>query len=422
MPPLLLAYIVASCLWEGLTLVLNHRQAAYVLAHRDTVPADFAAHVPLQDHRKAADYTRARLWLGSVRGVVGTAVSLACVIWGLDWLAGLTAAIPTPWGDVALVVVVSLPGMIVGLPASLYGDFVIEARFGFNKKTPAIFVTDYLKGLAVQAVIGLPLLLALFWAMDRLSAFWWLYAWLGVVVLMAAAPFVYLRFVAPLFNKFTPLADDAMRTRIETLMARCGFQSSGLFTMDASRRSSHGNAFFIGFGRAKRIVLFDTLLATQTQDEVEAVLAHELGHFKYRHTLYGMVRGAVMALVMLGAYGWMCRQPWLLKGFGFAQHGHAIGLISASLVLGMITPALTPLSNWISRRHEFEADAFARDMVGANPMVSALTKLSRDNAGTLTPDPIYALVNYSHPPVPVRVAQLRAPLLHARPLHPAAAS
>lgn len=408
MHPLLIAFIVATGLWEAVTLLLNRRQAVYVKAHRDTVPPDFAAEVTLQDHRKAADYTQARLALGSVRSAIATVVSVAFVIWGMDALAGITGRLASPWGDVLLVVAAMIPGLIVGLPFSIYGDFVIEKRFGFNKKTPLIFLTDLLKGLIIQAVIGVPLLLAVFWAMDNLSAYWWLYAWFGVVAIMMTAPFVYLRFIAPLFNTFTPLADDTMRTRIEALMARCGFQSSGLFTMDASRRSSHGNAFFIGFGRAKRIVLFDTLLATQTQDEVEAVLAHELGHFKYRHTLFGMIRGAITALLMLAAYGWMCRQPWLLDGFGFVSHGNALGLIAASLLLGIVTPILTPVSNWISRRHEFEADAFARKMVGADPMVSALTKLSRDNAGTLTPDPIYALINYSHPPVPVRVAHLRA--------------
>ncbi len=408
MHPLLVAFIVASLVWEGFTLWLNHRQADFVRAHRDNVPADFAAQVSLADHRRAADYTRARIALASARGIAGVVVSLALVVWGLDILAGFTGSVAAPWGDVLLVVAASIPGPVVGLPFSVYADFVIEKRFGFNKKTPMIFATDLLKGLVLQAVIGLPLLLALFWAMDHLSRFWWLYAWIGVVCLMLAAPFVYLRFIAPLFNRFSPLADDALRSRIEALMQRCGFQSSGLFTMDASKRSSHGNAFFIGFGRAKRIVLFDTLLASQTQDEVEAVLAHELGHFKYRHTLYGMIRGAATAFLMLAAYGWMCRQPWLLDGFGFHHGGNALGLIAASLVLGIATPALTPISNWISRRHEFQADDFARRMVGADPMVSALTKLSRDNAGTLTPDPLYALVTYSHPPVPARVAQLRA--------------
>ncbi len=408
MHPLLVVFIVASCCWEAVTLYLNYRQAGFVKSHRATVPADFADSISAADHRKAADYTRARLAVGSIRSLAGLAVSIALVTWGLDAMAGLTSRAASPWGDVLLVVAASLPGTLIGLPFSLYGDFVIEKRFGFNKKTVAIFVADTLKGLLLQAIIGLPLLLALFWAMQNLTTFWWLYAWFALVGIMLAAPFVYLRFIAPLFNTFSPLADDVMRSRIEALMVRCGFQSSGLFTMDASKRSSHGNAFFIGFGRAKRIVLFDTLLSSQTEDEVEAVLAHELGHFKYRHTLFGMIRGAISAFLMLAAYGWMCRQPWLLQGFGFQHAGNALGLIAAGLLLGIVSPLLTPISNWISRRHEFQADDFARRMVGAEPLVSALTKLSRDNAGTLTPDPLYALVNYSHPPVPIRVAHLRA--------------
>jgi STE24 endopeptidase len=408
MHPLLVAFIIASCGWSAVTLYLNHRQAACVAANRNIVPADFAGQVSLADHRKAADYTRARLALGSLHGVVSLAVNVALVAWGLDVLAGLAGHIAEPWGGVLLVVTAAVPGFIVDLPFEAYADFVVEARFEFNKKTPAIFVTDMLKGLAIKAVIGLPLLLSLFWAMDHLTTYWWFYAWIILTCIMLAAPFVYLRFIAPMFNTFTPLADGPMRARIEGLMARCGFRSSGLFTMDASRRSSHGNAYFIGFGRAKRIVLFDTLLSSQTEDEIDAVLAHELGHFKYRHTLFGMVRGAGIAFLMLAAYGWMCQRPWLLEGFGFRHGGNALGLIAASLVLGIVTPALGPVSNWISRRQEFQADDFARRMVGADPMVSALTKLARDNAGTLTPDPLYAVVNYGHPPVPVRVAHLRA--------------
>jgi STE24 endopeptidase len=268
-------------------------------------------------------------------------------------------------------------------------------------------VVDLAKRGFISAVIGLPLLAGLFWVMRAWSGLWWLYAWMGLVAIMLLGPFVYVRLIAPLFNKFEPLADPTIGDRIEALLKRCGFHSSGLFTMDASRRSSHGNAFFIGFGRTKRIVLFDTLLDKQSPAEVEAVVAHELGHFKHKHVLFGLMRGAVTALAFLAAIGWLCKQPWLLPGFGFEHHDAAMALIAANMMLTVLSPMFHPLSNWISRRNEFQADDYARDKVGAEPLISALIRLSRDNASTLTPDPLYALVNYSHPPVPLRVSHMR---------------
>jgi STE24 endopeptidase len=408
MPTLLVAYVVASCAWFGLSLYLTRRQISHVLRHRGHVPGDFVDRVTLDEHRRAADYTVARAHLSVLRDTVSLALSLALAIWGLDAIAGAFSEVAAPWRDVATVVAALVPSFLIGLPFRLWSDFVVEARFGFNKKTPALFVRDAVTSLVISGVVGVPLLLGLFWAMDHLVGFWWVYAWLALVALMLLAPPVYMNFIAPLFNRFTPLEDGTMRGRIEALMARCGFRSSGLFTMDASKRSSHGNAYFIGFGRTKRIVLFDTLLATQGPREVEAVIAHELGHFKHGHTLQAMVRNVAWMFLIFGAFGWLCRQPWLLPAFGYVNGGHALAFLAASMVLGIITPAMAPLGNWISRRHEFQADDFARRQVGADPMVSALLKLSRDNAGTLTPDPLYAAMTYSHPPVPVRIASLRA--------------
>ena len=244
--------------------------------------------------------------------------------------------------------------------------------------------------------------------MRHASGLWWLWAWGGTTAISLVAPSVYVRLIAPLFNRFEPLADPALAARIEALLARCGFHASGLFTMDASRRSSHGNAFFIGWGRNKRIVLFDTLLATQTPDEIEAVVAHELGHFKHRHVVWGVARGIATSFVLFGLVGWLCRAPWLTTSFGFRHHDEAVALIAANFLLGLLGPVLSFPGNWLSRRHEFQADDYARRQVGAAPLASALTRLTRDNASTLTPDPLYALVHYSHPPVPERVAHLLA--------------
>jgi STE24 endopeptidase len=224
--------------------------------------------------------------------------------------------------------------------------------------------------------------------------------------LMLVAPTVYVRLIAPRFNKFTPLQDGELRARIETLLRRCGFRPGGLFSMDASRRSAHGNAFFIGFGRTKRVVLFDTLIAGSSPDEIEAVVAHELGHDKHGHVLFGLLRGAVMAFAILAAFGWLTKQAWLLPSFGIVYQDDALALLACLLLFGMIGPLLAPIGNWISRRNEFQADDYARRQVAATPMINALLRLSRDNASTLTPDGVYALVHCSHPPVPIRIRHL----------------
>ena len=410
MPLLLAVFLAATLLWEAASLWLLRRQAGSALRHRGAVPSDFAATVTPEEHARAADYTVARTRLAAAGSLLGLAVTLVWVLGGIDLLAGaVDRLVAAPLArDEALVAAMTVIGSAVGLPLRAYGTLVVEQRFGFNRATPRLLVADTLRAAALGAAIGLPLLAALFWVMRHATGLWWLWAWGGTVALMLAAPTLYTRLVAPLFNRFEPLSDPVLAARIEALLARCGFHSSGLFTMDASRRSSHGNAFFTGFGRTKRIVLFDTLLASQTPDEVEAVVAHELGHFRHRHVLFGMLRSAAVLLAGFAAIGWLCRQPWLTAGFGFVHHGEATALIAANFLVGLASPVLGIASNALSRRHEFQADDYARRQVGAAPMISALTRLSRDNAGTLTPDPLYALVNYGHPPVPVRVAHLRA--------------
>ena len=412
MPAILAIFLAATVVWEALSLTLLARQRRAALGARDQVPADFTAAVTLEEHQKAADYTAAKVKLSAIGSVLDLAMTGFWVLGGLNALSALLhrAFAPSLGREVLTLGVVMVAPAVVTLPLRAWSALVVERRFGFRRGSAWLFVADLGKSAALSALLGVPLLFGLLWVMRSASGLWWLWVWAGTVVLILAAPTIYTRLVAPLFNRFEPIADPALTGRLEALLTRCGFRSNGLLTMDASRRSSHANAFFVGFGRTKRIVLFDTLLARQSPEEIEAVVAHELGHFRHRHVLTGTLRAVVMLLGILFAFGWLCRQPWLLSGFGLHDHGVAMRFIAASLVLGIVGPLATPLSNWISRRNEFQADDFARLQVGAEPLISALTKLSRDGASTLTPDPLYALMNYSHPPVPIRVAHLRAAL------------
>ena len=406
---LLSFFVVAAVLWTAASLYLSTRQIAYVEAHRATVPSDFAAEVSPEEHGKAADYTIARERLSRVETLVDLVVSLGWAVGGINLLYGALAAMiaPSLWLGCAFLIGTAVVGTLIGLPFSLFRAFRLEQKFGFNRTTPWQFAMDRLKGWAISLVIAIPMLLAVLWVMRTASGLWWLWAWIGVCALMVVAPTIYVRLVAPRFNKFTPLEDAPLRQRIEMLLTRSGFRSSGLFTMDASRRTAHGNAFFIGFGRTKRIVLFDTLLQKSAPEEIEAVVAHELGHFRRHHVVFGLLRGALMSFLALMACGWLCKQSWLLPSFGVAYRDDALGLYVCALLFSTVGPLIAPLSNWLSRRNEFEADDYARRNVGAAPMINALTRLTRDNASTLTPDPVYALVHYSHPPVPVRVREIR---------------
>jgi STE24 endopeptidase len=405
-----LAFIVVALAWAALALYLSVRQVAFVRRHRDAVPSDFAASVTVEEHRRAADYTVAREKLARVETVVELVVSLAWALGGIGLLYGMLAPIIPNSSvlGVAFLIGTAVVSTILGLPLEVYRAFVLEQAFGFNRTTVSTFMLDHLKSWMIGLVISIPLLFAALWVMQTFTGFWWLWTWAALLLLMVAAPTIYVRLIAPRFNRFTPLEDASLRARIEQLLLKAGFRSSGLFTMDASRRTAHGNAFFIGFGRAKRIVLFDTLLARSAPEEVEAVIAHELGHFRHRHVLFGLAQGAVTMFVALAAIGWLCKQPWLLPSFGVGYENDALKLFVCLQLVSVVGPLLTPVSNWISRRNEFQADDYARRAVGAGPMISALTRLARDNASTLTPDPIYALAHYSHPPVPVRVAHLRA--------------
>ncbi len=407
MPVLLLLFILVSVGTTAFDLMLRRRQAAYVARHRGVVPAGFADAVSLADHQRAADYERARLRLGAAASVFGLVTALGWAVFGYDALyGGIAGAVPPGLTrSVLFLVAAGAISSVLDLPFAILRTFGVEQRFGFNRTGPAAFALDRVKGAALSLALGVPLLYGLLWLMAR-PGLWWVWAWSGLVLLMLAMMDAYPRWIAPLFNKFTPL-EGPLRTRIESLLRRCGFEAAGLFVMDASRRSAHGNAYFSGLGRSKRIVLFDTLVSGNSEAELEAVLAHELGHFKLHHIVIGLLQTAVLLFLAFFAIGWLCKQPWLLPSFGIAHRDDALALVVGVLAVQGAGPVLGILGNWVSRRHEYQADDFARRMVGAEPMVSALLRLSRDNASTLTTDPLYALVNFSHPPVPLRVQRLR---------------
>ncbi|MBL8521832.1 MAG: M48 family metallopeptidase [Betaproteobacteria bacterium] len=408
---LFLAFLAFSLL---LTLWLARRHVSHVLAHRGSVPAEFAGAITLEAHQKAADYTVAKQRVGMVESVVDVLLLLALTLGGgVALLFGAAqSAFSHPYAvGIALFAGLTVVSGLVSLPFGLYRTFVIEERFGFNKMTWTLFLGDAIKGIALSAVLGIPLLLAVFWLMEKMGPQWWLYVWLTWLAFSLAMLAIYPNFIAPLFNKFQPLGDESLKSRIEALLAKCGFASKGLFVMDGSKRSSHGNAYFTGFGRTKRIVFFDTLIARLTPTEIEAVLAHELGHFKRRHITKRIVGQFALTLIVLAAMGWVIDKPWFYAGLGFPTGGTqphvAVSLLLFFLVLPVFTFWFTPVGSLISRKHEFEADAYAAEQTAAQDLISALVKLYRDNASTLTPDPLHSAVYDSHPPAAIRVAHLR---------------
>ena len=406
-------FIAALVVSLALRLWLARRHVAHVAAHRNAVPPAFADRIGLPAHRKAADYTVARTRFGVVEMLVETVVLVALTLGG--GLALLVASTDVlPFGgmgrDLILIVAVTVISGVIGLPFSYVQTFGIEVKFGFNRTTRALWLADLVKGILVGAALGLPLAALFLWLMRAAGPLWWIWAWavwIGFQFLLLA---LYPTVIAPLFNKFSPLPAGSARDAIEALLARCGFKNRGLFVMDGSRRSSHGNAFFTGFGRAKRIVFFDTLLERLTPDEIEAVLAHELGHFRLKHVLKRMLWMATFSLAFLGLLAWLAASPWFYEGLGVppAPDRPGVALILFFVALPVFTFVLAPLSSLYSRRHEFEADAFAAKNASAASLVHALVKMYEDNAATLTPDPFYSAFHDSHPPAVVRIARLEA--------------
>jgi STE24 endopeptidase len=405
-----------------LTLVvrfwLASRQIRHVLAHRAAVPAEFAEKIPLAAHQKAADYTVAKTRFGLLTLLVNSAVLIGfTLLGGLQWLAEHVQALTGPgmWSQIALIVAFALISGLIDLPFDYYRQFVLEQRFGFNTMRRGLFFIDMIKGVGLGAAIGLPLLWVVLALMARSGDLWWLYAWFvwsGFQLLMMV---LYPTVIAPLFNQFVPLADESLKNRIEGLMQRVGFASKGLFVMDGSKRSAHGNAYFSGFGANKRIVFFDTLLSRLAPQEIEAVLAHELGHFKLKHIVKRISMMFLISLGFLALLGYLKTQPWFYAGLGVnpvaltmsGQGTDALALLLFMLVLPVFTFLLGPLSSLSSRKHEFEADAFAATHTQADDLVSALVKMYEDNASTLTPDPLHSAFYDSHPPASVRIRHLK---------------
>ena len=406
-----LLFLAASTAF-GLWLAWRHMR--HVVAHRAAVPAEFTESITLQAHQKAADYTLEKQRLGMIETGVDVGVLLALTLGG--GLA-LLHALASGWVDGAMlsgllfIALLSAVTGLIGLPFDLIRTFGIEAKYGFNQITPKLYIADMFKGWLLAAVIGVPLLLATFWLMAQMGSLWWLYVWLVWTGFSLAMIAIYPTFIAPLFNKFQPLQDESLKSRIETLLTKCGFQSKGLFVMDGSKRSSHGNAYFTGLGRSKQIVFFDTLIQRLTPLEIEAVLAHELGHFKRKHIVKRMVSMFAGSFVMLALMGWVIDKPWFYEGLGVPMSAVApvaVSLVLFFTVIPVFTFWMTPLSSLISRKHEFEADAYAASQSDANALVTALVKLYRDNASTLTPDPLHSAVYDSHPPASIRIAHLRS--------------
>jgi STE24 endopeptidase len=404
-------FLLALCAGCGVRLWLASRQIAAARAHRAHVPEAFADQVLLSEHQKAADYTVARARFARVETVVDAVVLLVLT------LGGLIAALDVlwdrtgwrqPWQGAAVVASVLLVTAVAGLPFSLWRTFRLEASFGFNRSTLGLYFLDRLKGLVLAVVLGAPLLLAALTLMERGGRWWWLYVWLLWLAVSLALTWAWPAFIAPLFNRFTPLADPALKARIEALVARCGFASQGVFVVDGSRRSAHGNAYFTGVGRNKRIVFFDTLLERLGAPEVEAVLAHELGHFRLKHIRQRLIFSGVITLAGLALLGWLSRQPQFYAALGVARASAHTALLLFLLVAPVFTFFATPVSAWWSRRHEFEADDFAAEHADARDLAAALVKLYRDNATTLTPDRVTSAFYDSHPPATARIAHLQS--------------
>jgi STE24 endopeptidase len=426
-PTVLVTALFAALLVLSLSIKfwLASRQIRHVSLHRENVPGAFADRISLSAHQKAADYTVAKARLGLLELAWGGATLLAwTLLGGLDnlnqWL--LTVLGGGMWQQLALLGLFTLISGLLDLPFSLYQTFVIEQKFGFNKMTLALWLQDMLKSTLLGIVIGLPLVALILWLMAAAGSLWWLWAWSVWTAFNLLLLLIYPTFIAPIFNKFKPLEDETVKARVSALMQRCGFSAKGLFVMDGSKRSAHANAYFTGFGASKRVVFYDTLLSKLSPAEVDAVLAHELGHFKHKHVLKRMLTLFGMSLLGFALLGWLSAQAWFFQGLGVQPNAmgmpwtqgqaptDALALLLFMLTLPVATFFMGPLLSQVSRTHEFEADSYAVQHTSANDLGSALLKMYEDNASTLTPDPVYVQVYYSHPPATERLLRMGATL------------
>ncbi|MDH5358943.1 MAG: M48 family metallopeptidase [Gammaproteobacteria bacterium] len=404
-------FIAAVILSVSLQLWLSARQGRFVSSHRKQVPEDFSHSISLNEHQKAADYTLAQLKLGKLELGYDT---LLLLLWTLGGgLSLLDSGVMTlGWSalssGVGFIIGFSILGSLLALPFSLYRTFRLEARFGFNRTTMQTFIGDIIKNTLLSLIIGVPFLYLVLWMMESMGALWWFYVWLAYMGLSLTMFWLYPSVIAPLFNKFSPLADETLKTRIEALLSRCGFTSQGIYIMDGSRRSAHGNAYFTGMGKNKRIVFFDTLTDSLDHDEVEAVLAHELGHFRRKHIRKRMILMSLTTLLALAVLGWLIQAPWFYTSLGAEQGSNHMALVLFMLISPVFTFLFTPVFSAYSRKHEFEADEFAAHNSDAGKLITALVKMYQENASTLTPDPLYSAFYHSHPPAPIRIEHLRS--------------
>ena len=392
-------------------IIIGGPQTKAILLNRNAVPEAFAEQITLEQHQKAADYSTAKLAINKIELIYGAALLVAWTLGGgLDLIDTFFRAYAYSEIITGLAVIFGIMfiSAIIDLPFTLYRTFKIEQRFGFNRMTAAQFIKDMLMQTALTLVLAVPLVGGILWLMQDASPLWWVYVWAVLLGFGLLISWIFPTFIAPLFNKFTPLENVELLECITALMTRCGFASNGIFVMDGSKRSSHGNAYFTGLGKNKRIVFFDTLLETLDANEVEAVLAHELGHFKHHHVRKGLILNAVITLVGLAILAWLIKQDAFYQALGVSHASTYMALILFSMVMPLFSIYLQPVMSFLSRKHEFEADDFAAEQSKPQILIKALVKLYRDNANTLTPDHLYSAFHDSHPPAPVRVANLSA--------------
>ncbi len=394
-------------------LWLARRQTQHVNAHQTAVPTAFAEKITLEEHQEAAQYTLTKNYFGQFMLIIEVGILLLWTLGGLlNWLDHSWQGMEwsTLWTGVAVIVSMMMISSLVDLPSSIYSTFHIEAKFGFNRTTPRLFAMDLLKSFALSFAIGIPLIALVLWLMESMGSLWWIYVWAVLMAFNLLMLWAYPTFIAPWFNEFKSLEDETLKQRIEQLLSRSGFKSQGIFVMDGSKRSGHGNAYFTGLGNNKQIIFFDTLLKSLDHDEIEAVLAHEVGHFKHKHITKRLIMMSLLSLGGLALLGWLMQNTWFYQGLGIETPSTYTALILFTLVMPAFTFFLYPIIAWFSRKHEFEADNFAAEQSKPNFLIQALVKLYKENASTLTPDPLYSAFYDSHPPAPVRIAHLSAKL------------
>lgn len=406
-----LVFLIATLSYVVTLLWLNVRQDKAVIKSYEQVPSEFSKKITLKEHQKAAEYTQAKLTVNHFEVMFSTVVLLVWTIGGgMNWLdsiwQGLTDNVL--YLGIGFIISLMIIGSLIDLPFSVYRTFVLEQRFGFNKTDSKTFVVDLFKEISLTLVIGLPLIYAVLYLMGEMGEYWWLYVWLVLTSFSLLMFWLYPTYIAPIFNKFKPLDNAELKVKIDNLIERTGFKSDGVFVMDGSKRSSHGNAYFTGIGKNKRIVFFDTLLEGMDDQEVEAILAHELGHFHHKHIRKHMINSFAITLAGLALLGYLINQPWFFHGLGVNTMSNHTALILFTLTMPVFSFFIAPISNYLSRKHEFEADAFAAKHTNADDLVSSLVKLYRDNAATLTPDKIYSAFHDSHPSASIRIAHLKS--------------